>query len=417
MPKLMYVAATALMTAAYLWRPRTERGSAPSPAEQHLRGPVVGRPIPLALSARAAFAAVRPGDRWLQPGLDLRQAHPISGVDLDRTYTSHGELLFLNNLSTIAFWIVVAHYVSSGRRISWETKEGWFTALLALNAIALPFYASSRSDALLTLLGGAGIAVLLRTSRDPPQAIVAVGGRVLVPGLDDDQPARARRTQRPALQSRRRWWTVWPTHSCTTALPTRLSRRTSTTGCRSRSRTRTAGTSPPIALAPIPRAIWPEKPLINIGPVIGKRHLRVPTQRCASGLGRRPLPQLGSPGGAGRELSHRVAPRPARQVAIAAADPTRPAFAVLYMPLALTFTKNLMNKGLGAAFFNGGTQFALTALCLLWIGSLREHGRCAGQRSVPAPVGVIVLTTPPYRETRKRPRPRHCRSRWPTRHQ
>ena len=101
-------------------------------------------------------------------------------MELDQNYTSHGELLFLNNLSTIAFWIVVAHYVSTGRRSDVGDQGGLVHRPLALNAIALPFYASSRSDALLTLLGGARDRDAAASACDPGQVHPRGGGAILV---------------------------------------------------------------------------------------------------------------------------------------------------------------------------------------------------------------------------------------------
>ena len=268
-PNFMYLTATALMVAAYLWRPPTKHAETRRPqANITFHGPVVGLAIPLALVGAAAFAQyvrMTGGLNWAS--LSAKRTL-ISGVELDQNYTSHGELLFLNNLSTIAFWIIVAHYVSSGRKISWGTKEGWFIALLALNAIALPFYASSRSDALLALLGGAGIALLLRPRAIPWKAILLGGGailillstmtnlrgapagsgaglaRVFVDGIADAF-VYSRNLSDPTVAAH-----IYH------AVPERIPYQD-------------GGTITAYALAPIPRAMWPEKPLVNIGPVIG----------------------------------------------------------------------------------------------------------------------------------------------------
>ena len=371
-PTVMYVAATALMAAGFMVRPRAERAPKRPLGSTVLRGPVVGLAIPLALIGAGAFVQyIR-----VTGGLDLANISAkrttIIGLNLDEGYTSHGELLFLNSLSSIAFWIVIAHYVSRGRRISWATKEGWFTALLGLNAIAMPFYTSSRSDALLTLLTGAGIALMLRPRVLPIKSLLLGAGTILL--------LISTMTQLRSAADQ----------DLDTAITTALADGAVGTLVYNRNLAdpsvvghlyhavpgeipyQNGGTITTWALAPIPRSVWPEKPIVNFGPVIGSVIYGNPRSGVPPGwVGdlylNRGLPAvlLGSIliGWLLGQLDRwRV-----RQLVYT------PAFVVLYVPLALTFSKNIMSKGIGAAVFNGGIQLALIGLCLLWISALRPR--------------------------------------------
>ena len=374
-PTVMYVAATALMAAAFMVRPRAERAPEKPRGGTVLRGPVVGLAIPLALSARApsCSTSVSPAG-WTWPRISAKRT-TITGLNLDETYTSHGELLFLNNLSSIAFWIVVAHYVSRGRRISWATKEGWFVALLGLNAIVMPFYTSSRSDALLALLTAAGIALMLRPRVLPIKSLVLGAGAILLlistmtqlRSAPDQQDLDLDTAITTALADGAVGTLVYNRNLADPSVVGHLYHAVPHSIPYQNGKTITTW-----ALAPVPRSIWPDKPIVNFGPVIGSVIYGNPRSGVPPGwVGDLYLNQglpavlLGSIliGWLLGQLDRwRV-----RQLVYT------PAFAVLYIPLTLTFTKNIMSKGIGAAVFNGGIQLALIGLCLLWISALRPR--------------------------------------------
>ncbi len=386
-PALMYLAAVALMAAAFMWRPRSERVPERPRGSRVLGGPVVGLAIPLALIGAAAFVQyVR-----VTGGLNLANLSAkrttINGLNLQEDYTSHGDLLFLNNLAAIAFWIVIAHYVSSGRRISLATREGWFTALLGLNAIVLPFYASSRSGAVTALLTGAGIALMLRPRQLPVKALIVSTSAILLL-FSTMTNLRSAPSQDPgtALTSaafsgladaavfNRNLADPTVAGHIYHAVPDKVPYQN-------------GATITTYVLAPVPRSIWPEKPIINFGPVLGN---------VIYGLGRSGVP----PGWVGDLYLNWGLPAVlAGSVLIgwilAQIDRWRlrqvvytPAFAVLYLPLAVIFTKNVISKGIGAAIFNGGLQLAITGLCLLWISAFvtRAQRRNGDPHMPPAPM-------------------------------
>ena len=383
-PSIMYLAAAALMSLAYTWRPQEVRAAAPSRWEAAMRGPVVALSMPLALVGAGAFVQYIRVTGGLNLAVLSAKRTNIGGVDVDQSYTSHGDLLFLSNFSTIAFWLVVAHYAASGRRMSWATREGWLTAVLGLNAIALPFYASSRSDAVIALLTAAGMALLLRPHAFPVRSVLIGAGAILAifalmtslraaptssagesGGLSALGGALA-----DAAVFNRNLADPYVVDHIYHVVPDRIPYQN-------------GATITTWVVAPVPRSLWPDKPVINTGPLLGD---------AIFGLTRSGVP----PGWVGDLYLNWGLPAVLAGSALIGwllgqIDQWRrrqsfytPVFAVLYLPLAITFTKNVISKGLGSAIFNGGLQFALTVLCLVWLSAFAARSRpgLSGGRAV-----------------------------------
>lgn len=193
----------------------------------------------------------------------------ISGLNLSSTYQSSGQWRILNQFAPIALWVQLAHYAKQGARISPLTPRGVWVGLLFLNAVALPIYASSRADIVYIVLGALVVQLALR-----PESIslrpVLTGSAValiLISILTTARGVAAEETSDgstgvssqaliDAFVLSRTFTDIPATGNIINAVPDRLPYASGET---------IAGW----AVAPIPRSVWPDKPIVSAGPTIG----------------------------------------------------------------------------------------------------------------------------------------------------
>ena len=134
------------------------------------------------------------------------------------------------------------------------------------------------------------------------------------------------------------------------------------------------------ALAPIPRAIWRDKPVINLGPLIGYwllRH-RVAASRPASSATSTSTSDPGCPGRLHRDRVDAARDRTARPPGHALTL----GFPVIYGPFAFSAGLSAISKGIGSIVYTSG--LGLRPCC--WRSPWSAHGR-APARASPCPAG------------------------------
>ena len=191
----------------------------------------------------------------------------IAGLEVGDEYANHGTLRFLNSFGQVALWAFVAKTVYDDKGFSYFSARGLFIFVLALNAVALPFYSSTRAEVAFILLVVLAIDIGIR--RRPPSFVaVLVGGVVtiflLVFMTLSRGASEASESVGASLASgleelvvlNRNFGDYFTFAHVTAAIPDVLdwARGSTIIG---------------YLVAPVPRAIWPEKPLISIGPTIG----------------------------------------------------------------------------------------------------------------------------------------------------
>ena len=176
-----------------------------------------------------------------------------------------GELRLLATLSQYALWIQVGYYAVTRERIRVVSPQAARLALLFLNAALLPVYSSARSDLVYAIVGA--LLVQFCLNRGSIRAKPLVIGAILVVLLTSTLTIFRSQGQ-----------TVSPTQIRTAALDSFVLTRTfadiPSTGnivnAVPRSLPYAKGRTILVwASAPIPRSLWPDKPLISAGPTLG----------------------------------------------------------------------------------------------------------------------------------------------------
>jgi hypothetical protein len=192
----------------------------------------------------------------------------ISGLDLGAGYQSHGGLRVLATYSTLAFWLQVAVYARRNVRLRIVSVQALWLAALFLNAALLPFYASTRSDVLYTIIGALTIQFCLRRDAHRFRTLVIATALVLAIGgvmtslrearTNDDGVATSLSAQSvvSGFVLSRTVADVATSSNIIRAVPSDLPYATGTT-------------ITTWAAAPIPRSVWPDKPIISVGPILG----------------------------------------------------------------------------------------------------------------------------------------------------
>lgn len=188
-----------------------------------------------------------------------------SGHGLSASYESHGGLRFINVFSSIAFWLQLAWYAHKGHRMTLWTLRGLWLLVLLVNAALLPTFASTRSDVVFIIVTGLFILLSIKGTRISWRtlAAVAVGTLAVLTVLttarmQDQGNASARvggQTLVDALVLSRTVADIPTSSHIIRAVPERLPYSD-------------GGTIAQWVLAPVPRSVWPGKPIISQGPEI-----------------------------------------------------------------------------------------------------------------------------------------------------
>lgn len=270
---IVYIVGVTTMTAVYMFF----RMSSHPPDEARELKQLVYRPLTLWIIlglAGVGFAAfvqfVQATDGFSLASLSQKRT-TIDRVELSAEYESHGEIRWLNGLSAIAFWFAVAYFRSGARESRSQAFRAVVLGLLFLNALALPLYASSRSEVAYLIIVTLVIRALIGRSALRRQALVviAVGLITVLAGMT---------FMRATLQSNA-YAQVTPDALLTSATEGTVYDRTFGDMATSahiianvpeRLEYQNGATIAQWLVAPVPRAIWPEKPLIAPGPLIGQ---------------------------------------------------------------------------------------------------------------------------------------------------
>lgn len=373
-PSIIYVASVGVLTLAYLvgsYRRRPDDVPSSWWQEFRFRDNVVILACLLALVGFFALLVyVRETGGFHITDLSRKRTTVAGG--LDQNYQSYGVIRVVNSFSAVALWVVVAHFASQKQRLS--LSRLLLIAVLALNAIALPFYASSRTSALLILLIAWTISRVL--SAKPVSyrkiAIVSLVGTMLL-GLMTLLRQIAQRSVATQVQVSSVFYTALDgiiynrnfgdmqvTSHVINAIPDLLPYeygRTILTWF----------------VAPIPRSIWPEKPVVNVGPLIGT------TLYGTTGSGVPPgfvADFYLNFGVAGALLGSLVLGLVIGRIGRFRIDVgLNPGQVVLYYSFAFAFTNASVENGIGAGLFTGLESAVPAAIGVLMLGT--RTGRSA----------------------------------------
>lgn len=296
----------------------------------------------------------------------------IPGLTLGDDYQSFGTLRFVSGLSAAAWWALLAYYAKTGRKLRLLSMWGILLTVLGINAIALPVYASSRTDAAFALIVGWVVWRMLRPGRIPWRAVVVVGVVLLfllgsltffrhsaaagsTSGFSSSLPGSVAE----ALVYNRNFGDMETAAHIMQNVPYVIPYQD-------------GGTIIRWAAAPIPRSLWPTKPIVNIGPLIG-------TVIYGTAIGGVP------PGFVGDWfLNFGVLGVLVGSIILGALlgvlEVTRlrivgspsPAVAILFASVAFEFAVGAMGKGVGAAFYGAMSAAAPALFVLALVGVWRR---------------------------------------------
>ena len=268
-PGLLYLLGLALLTAGYLLAGRARRKPtlmrAVSRRDFHR-----GAGFVVLAAAAVGFVAfvlyvMQTGGLSLDRISGKRTT--INGLDLAADYSSHGELRVLNGFSAVAFWTQLAFYCSRGLRHGLFTRRGMVLLALFVNACLLPIYASSRAEAVYVIVVGVAIELCFRRrigiARFMLVSVIVMAVASALTFLRSHDTSRVAGTEASPVAIvldtfvYSRTFTDIPLSArIIDATPEKLPYKygETVTGW---------------FAAPIPRSVWPDKPLISTGPEIG----------------------------------------------------------------------------------------------------------------------------------------------------
>lgn len=194
----------------------------------------------------------------------------LTGLEAGDSYESHGVLRFLNRFSTVALWVGVARLESRKNRRPLRGGKLWI-GILFLNAILLPVYSSARSEVVWIIAVSLIIHLTIGKRRLGIAAALTIAGLVLamVSILTQLRPGSPSAESAPssgifsqavafigeALVYNRNFADISTSSQIINAIPNTIAYD--------------YGQSVfAWAVAPIPRAIWPAKPITSSGPEI-----------------------------------------------------------------------------------------------------------------------------------------------------
>lgn len=189
----------------------------------------------------------------------------IGGLNLEDEYRSYGHLRFVNSVAAVAFWIQIAFYARKGLPHGIATPRGIWLTVLFLNACLLPFYASTRSDVIFVLITAVVIEFCLRPKTARLRSLVmpvviGIGIVAILTGLRHaDQDIENVGTAATVVDA------FVLTHTFSD-IPTTIHIMKAVPDTLPYANGETIGSW---LAAPVPRSIWPDKPIISLGPTIG----------------------------------------------------------------------------------------------------------------------------------------------------
>lgn len=267
-PTAVFLIGLAMLTLGYIGAPRPRRhprvGTRP-----HLSPTAVQLVVPLCAAVGfAAFLLYAQSTGGLGLGQISAKRTTISGAELDSSYQSHGGLRVINTFSSLAFWIQTAYYCYRRTPHGITTPQFWWLAVLFGNAALLPLYASTRSDLIYIVIGALLIELSLRKSSLNMRTLGAATALILVIGgamtsLRSSATATSQTAQVNAetviggFVLSRTIADVATTSHIVRAVPQALPYAN-------------GETITSWLAAPIPRSVWPSKPIVSVGPEIGR---------------------------------------------------------------------------------------------------------------------------------------------------
>lgn len=368
-PSAIYVAAIAVLTAGYMMGER-HRGADSQRLGwiqgfrfREAAGPLV---LLLALVGFVAFVVyVRQTGGFHLAELSHKRLAVTGGSDSG--HTVYGVPRFLNIFSAVAFWIMAARYAWDRRKITYGGR-GLVLGLLALNAIALPFYASSRTDAVMILLIGWVIFRAVRPGRVPYRGIslLAIGGLALLGLMTLLRPTGGNvatptigfssvlSSALDGVVYNRNFGDMQVTSDIINAIPSQIPFQH-------------GATIVTWIVAPIPRTIWATKPDVNVGPLIGSTLYNTTNGGVPPGFVADFYLNFGLAGVmVGSLILGLILGRVGRFAAHNGV--MNPGAAVLYYPAVFAFANASMQKGIGAGVFSGLEYLVPVAVALLLVG-------------------------------------------------
>lgn len=276
MPSLYYLLGIAVMTLAYSARSPTRQPAQHSYIYSRLRAYQFDRYIGIICAAFALIGAVafilyvqRTGG-FNFTTLSAKRT-TIGGLELGHDYQSYGVIRYLHSFSSVAFWIYLAHLASSRRKHSPLSGNGLIVLILFLNAASLPFYTSSRSGIAYILIIAVSIELSLSRRRLSRKLILGAAGILLLilgvmtvartaqysaTGESSDPGEQIVNGVQQAIVYNRNFGDIQTTAHIINGVPRILPYEY-------------GGTITGWLAAPVPRAIWPDKPILSLGPTIG----------------------------------------------------------------------------------------------------------------------------------------------------
>ena len=190
----------------------------------------------------------------------------INGVNLEASYQSHGGLRVLNTFAAFAFWLQLASDCYRRRRHGLLTARGLWLAVLLVNAALLPVYASTRADVVYLVIGAVIIEYCLNRRGINGRvllgsvliAVIAAAAMSSLRSVSDGSNAVQvnRDTLVDTFVLTRTFADIPTSGNIIKAVPYRLPYAD-------------GSTITAWLVAPVPRSVWPQKPLISSGPILG----------------------------------------------------------------------------------------------------------------------------------------------------
>lgn len=305
----------------------------------------------------------------------------IDGLGVQDDYQAYGFLRTLNDFSAVAFWMMLAKYSSSGMRHSLRTRRGLLLVLLFVNASLLPIYASQRTDIAYLIITAVAIEICLRPDIRV-QGLLLRSGIAIVIGLTVLTLLRvASQTDKSvelsmdtlsqsvggALVYNRNFSDIPTSSHIINAIPGVLPYRHGETIYN-------------WIAAPIPRSLWPEKPLISAGKPIGIKLFGLERSGVPPGAVAEMYWNFGLIGVVLGSLSLGWLFR--RLHDLFAGRLARPGMAVIYSAVIIPLGGQIMITSVGQALFNA----AIDTFLLLAVLSLSRAARLKPARTL-SPLG------------------------------